>query len=158
MISILVIHGPNLNLLGEREPEWYGKLSLTSINEMIAKKAKELGCRVKIEQSNSEGEIVNLIHEAKNWAQGIIINPAAYTHTSIAIRDAIAAVSLPAVEVHISNVYKREEFRHKSFIAPVCIGQICGFGGWGYVFALEALFNFLKEGEENEREEIKRGD
>jgi len=146
MINILVIHGPNLNLLGEREPELYGNLSLASINETITKKAEELGCRVKIYQSNSEGEIVNLIQNARRWAKGIIINPAAYTHTSIAIRDAILAVGIPCVEVHLSNVYKRESFRHRSFISPVSIGQICGFGPLGYILALEALVNFLKEG------------
>jgi len=147
MINILIIHGPNLNLLGERECKWYGEKSLDEINKLIIQKAKELGCKVQIEQSNSEGEIVDIIQKAKGSAHGIVINPAAYTHTSVAIRDAISAVNLPAIEVHISNIYKREEFRHKSFIAPVCIGQISGLGPLGYVFALEALFNLLKEGE-----------
>jgi len=152
MINILVIHGPNLNLLGEREPEWYGKLTLSAVNEMIVQKSNSLGCKVRIEQSNSEGEIVDLIQKAKKWAQGIIINPAAYTHTSIAIRDAIAAVNLPAIEVHLSNIYKREDFRQRSFIAAVCIGQISGFGPSGYVLALEALFDFLnKEREDGDK-------
>lgn len=146
MMNILIIHGPNLNLLGEREPGLYGRESLSSINKLIAKKAKQIGCQIKIEQSNSEGEIVDLIQKAKGWAKGIIINPAAYTHTSIAIRDALLAVNLPAVEVHISNLYKREKFRHKSFISPICIGQICGFGALGYIFALEGLVSFLKGG------------
>mgnify|MGYP000147268175 CR=1 FL=1 len=148
MINILIIHGPNLNLLGEREPEWYGMASLSSVNELIIERAKKLNCEVRIRQSNSEGEIVDLIQRAKGWARGIIINPAAYTHTSIAIRDAIRATGLPTVEVHLSNIYKREEFRHRSFTAPVCIGQISGFGPLGYVFALEALCNFLQEGED----------
>jgi len=146
MINILVIHGPNLNLLGEREPEWYGKVSLELINEEINKRAKKLNCQIKIEQSNSEGEIVNLIQKEREWAKGIIINPAAYTHTSVAIRDAILAVNLPAVEVHLSNTYKRERFRHRSFISPVCIGQICGFGPLSYILGLEGLVSFLKEG------------
>ena len=145
MINILVIHGPNLNLLGEREAEWYGKITLSFINEVIIQEAKKLGCKVKIEQSNLEGEIINLIQNSKKWAQGVIINPAAYTHTSIGIRDALLAVSLPAVEVHLSNIYKREEFRHKSFVAPVCIGQICGFGPSGYILALKGLVSFLKK-------------
>lgn len=145
MINILVIHGPNLNLLGEREAEWYGKITLSFINEVIIQEAKKLGCKVKIEQSNLEGEIINLIQNSKKWAQGVIINPAAYTHTSVGIRDALLAVSLPAVEVHLSNIYKREEFRHKSFVAPVCIGQICGFGPSGYILALKGLISFLKK-------------
>ena len=145
MINILVIHGPNLNLLGEREVEWYGEITLSFINEVIIQEAKKLGCKVKIEQSNLEGEIINLIQNSKKWAQGVIINPAAYTHTSIGIRDALLAVSLPAVEVHLSNIYKREEFRHKSFVAPVCIGQICGFGPSGYILALKGLISFLRK-------------
>ncbi|MBE0477727.1 type II 3-dehydroquinate dehydratase [Candidatus Aerophobetes bacterium] len=157
-MNILVIHGPNLNLLGEREPAWYGKVSLELINEEINKKAKNLNCQLKIEQSNSEGEIIELIHKERKWAKGIIINPAAYTHTSVAIRDAILAVNLPAVEVHLSNIYKREEFRHISFIRPVCIGQICGFGALSYILALEGLVNFLKEGKIDEYRKIQRGD
>ena len=145
MINILVIHGPNLNLLGEREAEWYGKITLSFINEVIIQEAKKISCKVKIEQSNLEGEIINLIQNSKKWAQGIIINPAAYTHTSIGIRDALLAVNLSAVEVHLSNIYKREEFRHKSFVAPVCIGQICGFGPSGYILALKGLVSFLKK-------------
>lgn len=148
MINILVVHGPNLNLLQKREPQVYGGISLDSVNELITRKAQELGCKVKIGQSNSEGEIVGLIQQIKGWAKGIIINPAAYTHTSIAIRDALLAVSLPAVEVHLSNIYKREKFRHKSFISSVCIGQICGFGALGYIFALEGLVGYLKGGED----------
>lgn len=145
MIHIVVIHGPNINLLGEREPRWYGASSLSLVNEAINNKAEGLNCQVKIVQSNSEGEIVTLIQKERKWAQGIIINPAAYTHTSVAIRDAILAVNLPAVEVHFSNVYKRERFRHKSFISPVCIGTICGFGFLGYIFALEGLVSIIQE-------------
>jgi len=147
MIDILVIHGPNLNLLGKRESGWYGTVSLDEINELINKKAKELNCKVKIVQSNHEGEIVDTIQRAKEWAKGVVINPAAYTHTSIAIRDALLAVGLPAVEVHLSNIYKREDFRHRSFIADVCIGQIAGLGPRGYLFALEALVSLLKNKE-----------
>ena len=143
MINILVIHGPNLNLLGEREPEWYGKLTLSAVNEMIVQKSNSLGCKVRIEQSNSEGEIVDLIQKAKKWAQGIIINPAAYTHTSIAIRDAIAAVNLPAIEVHLSNIFAREEFRHRSTLADKAAGVICGFGAAGYDMAVEGLLEIL---------------
>jgi len=157
MIKILVIHGPNLNLLGEREPEVYGEKSLSFINEIMLKKAMELGCEIQIRQSNSEGEIVELIQNARKWANGIIINPAAYTHTSVAIRDAISAVRIPTVEVHLTNVYRREKFRHVSFISPVCIGKICGFGGFGYILALEGLLNFLKE-EGNEHREAQRRD
>ena len=151
MINVLVIHGPNLNLLGERETEWYGKTPLSLINTLIAQKAKELGCQVRIEQSNSEGEIVGAIQKAKGWAQGIVINPAAYTHTSVAIRDAISAVNLPAVEVHLSNIYAREPFRHISFISPVCIGQISGLGPSGYLFALEGLTGFLRKEEVSQK-------
>lgn len=145
MIHVLIIHGPNLNLLGEREPHWYGKVSLDEINSLILAKAEELNCEVEIDQSNSEGEIIDIIQKRRDSAQGIVINPGAYTHTSVAIRDVIAAVSIPAVEVHLSNIYKREKFRHKSFIAPVCLGQISGLGPQGYVYALEAVVNFVKE-------------
>jgi 3-dehydroquinate dehydratase-2 len=157
MINILVIHGPNLNLLGEREPEWYGNLSLEEINAMITQKAKNLRCEVQIKQSNSEGEIIDFLQKSRKWAQGIIINPAAYTHTSIAIRDALSAINLPVVEVHLSNVYKREEFRHRSLVAPLCIGQICGLGPQGYLFALEALINFLQKVDVHEYRRFKKG-
>lgn len=143
MKNILVINGPNLNLLGEREPKFYGKTSLDEINQMIERKAKKISCEVKIKQSNYEGEIVSLIGEAKSWANGIIINPAAYTHTSIAIRDAIVFVNLPTVEVHLSNIYKREQFRQRSLIVGVCVGQIAGFGPQSYLLALDALMNIL---------------
>ena len=141
MKHILVIHGPNLNLLGRREIDIYGKVTLAEINEAIKQKAKELDCQVKIKQSNSEGGIVSFIGEAKDWADALIINPAAYTHTSVAIRDAILAVGIPAVEVHLSNIYQREGFRRKSLVAGVCRGQIAGFGLQSYILALEAVVN-----------------
>lgn len=139
MKKILIVNGPNLNLLGRREPEIYGKLSLSDIENEIKKSAEKLKIEVSFFQSNHEGEIVDAIGNAKDNFEGIIINPAAYTHTSVAIRDAIAAVNLPAIEVHISNVYSREDFRQHSFIAPVCIGQIAGLGIDGYLFALKKL-------------------
>jgi len=148
-MKILIIHGPNLNLLGRREPGVYGHQTLSQINERLEEMAEKTGVELKIFQSNSEGEIVSFIGENADWADGIIINPAAYTHTSVAIRDAIAAVHLPAVEVHLSNVFKREEFRHHSYISPVATGIICGFGPEGYVLALEAIIrevNRLAEG------------
>lgn len=146
-IRILVIHGPNLNLLGKREPDVYGHQTLQQINARLQEEADKIGAELKIIQSNFEGEIVSFIGENADWADGIIINPAAYTHTSVAIRDAISAVHLPAVEVHLSNVFKREEFRHFSYISPVASGVICGFGPEGYVLALEAI---VKEIESNQ--------
>ena len=138
--KILVLHGPNLNLLGKREKKVYGKVSLDKINSELKKIAKELKVDLEIKQSNIEGELVNFIQKAgRNGCKGILINPAAYTHTSVAIRDAIAAIKLPVVEVHISNIYKREEFRHKSLIAPVAVGQISGFGKESYILGLMAL-------------------
>lgn len=145
MKHILVINGPNLDLLGTREVDIYGKITLAKINEMVKEKARELNCQVRIKQSNSEGEIVSFISEARNWADALIINPAAYTHTSIAIRDAILAVGIPVIEVHLSNIYKRESFRQKSLIVGVCLGQITGFGPEGYILALEAAMNVLEE-------------
>lgn len=138
-IRILVIHGPNLNLLGRREPGVYGLQTLSEINNELEEIAQKRDVELKIIQSNSEGGIVSFIGDNADWADGIIINPAAYTHTSVAIRDAISGVSLPAVEVHISNVFRREEFRHFSYISPVAVGVICGFGGDGYLLALEAI-------------------
>ncbi len=142
-MNILVINGPNINMLGTREPEIYGTLTLEKINEGIIEYAKELGVKVVFFQSNIEGEIVDAIQGAKADCRGIIINPAAYTHTSVAIRDAISAVGLPAVEVHLSNIHAREEFRKNSFIAPVCIGQISGFGENSYKLGLKALVESL---------------
>ncbi len=139
----MVINGPNLNLLGNRENEIYGTNSLDVINRELEKKAMDLGCKVEFFQSNIEGEIVNKIQSARDLFDGIIINPAAYTHTSVAIRDAIAAIKLPVIEVHLSNIYAREDFRHHSYSAPVCKGQICGLGEIGYSLALEALIKML---------------
>ena len=144
-MKILVVNGPNLNLLGTREPEVYGTLTLEKINEELLKYAKELGAEIEFFQSNVEGEIVNAIQAARQNCAGLVINPAAYTHTSVAIRDAISAVALPAVEIHISNVYAREEFRKDSLIAPVCIGQIAGFGLDSYKLAMLALVKFLNK-------------
>jgi 3-dehydroquinate dehydratase II len=144
MKKILVIHGPNLNLLGKREPEVYGKITLKKINDELKKAAKALKVEVRIFQSAHEGEIVDAIGKAGEWAEAIVINPAAYTHTSVAIRDAILAVGVPAVEVHLSNIYKREEFRHKSLIAPAATGQISGFGLHSYILGLEAAVSLLK--------------
>lgn len=136
-MKILIIHGPNLNLLGKRESDIYGTKTLDEINTMLKKLAKELKVELDIKQSNHEGEIVDFIQNSKNYA-ALVINPAAYTHTSIAIRDAISAVEIPAVEVHLSNIHKREEFRQKSLIAPVAYGQISGFGYESYLLGFRA--------------------
>lgn len=145
-IKILVIHGPNLNMLGVREPGIYGATTLPQINDMLTVLAGELGCTVEFYQNNSEGAIVDRIQSSSNEGfQGLLINPAAYTHTSVAIRDAIAATGLPAVEVHLSNIYCREEFRTKSYIAPIAIGQVSGFGHESYLLGLRALFIHIKK-------------
>lgn len=136
-MQILVIHGPNLNLLGTRESDIYGTRTLEEINASLRQLAAELGAELVIEQSNHEGEIVDIIQNGKNY-DALIINPAAYTHTSVAIRDAIAAIEIPTVELHLSNIYKREEFRHKSLISPVAHGQISGFGPESYLLGLRA--------------------
>ena len=141
MKHILVINGPNLDLLGRREVNVYGKVTLAEINEIIKQKAKDLCFQVRIKQSNSEGEIVSFIGEAGDWADALIINPAAYTHTSVAIRDAILAVDIPTIEVHLSNIYQRESFRQKSLAAGVCRGQIAGFGLQSSILALEAAMS-----------------
>ena len=143
-LSILVLHGPNLNLLGLREPGIYGSLTLAEINRLLESKAMELQAELLFVQSNHEGVLVDAIHEALGKYQGIVINAGAYTHTSVALRDAIAAVDLPTVEVHLSNIYRREDFRHHSYIAPVVIGQISGFGSQSYVLGLEALVYYLR--------------
>ena len=143
-MNFLVLHGPNLNLLGTREPAIYGSQTLADINASLKKLAAELGCELSFVQSNSEGALIDAIQNAGHGCQGILINPAAYTHTSIAIRDALSAVGIPCVEVHLSNIHRRETFRHTSLIAPVAIGQICGFGPESYLLGLRALFNFIK--------------
>lgn len=143
-MRILVINGPNLNLLGTREPDIYGAETLQDIQSWINEFAAEQGVEITHFQSNLEGELVNAIGAARGEMDGVVINPAAFTHTSVALRDAIAACGLPVVEVHISNTHKREGFRHTSLTAPVCVGQIMGFGGYGYILALQAVVNSLK--------------
>lgn len=143
-LSVLVLHGPNLNLLGQREPGIYGSLSLAEINRLLEEEGKKLQAKVSPLQSNHEGVLVDCIHGALGQHKGILINAGAYTHTSVALRDAIAAVNLPTVEVHLSNIYRREEFRHHSYIAPVAIGQISGFGVQSYLLGLQALVHHLR--------------
>ena len=145
MQSILVLHGPNLNLLGKREPGVYGVATLDEINQMLERESQVLQVKSVSLQSNHEGALVDAIHGALGQHKGILINAGAYTHTSVALRDAIAAVNLPTVEVHLSNIYRREEFRHHSYIAAVAIGQISGFGVESYRLGLHALVNYLKQ-------------
>src|ERR1051326_3691833 len=140
-MRILCLNGPNLNLLGQREPAVYGRTTLAEIEARVRKRTAQLGATAEFRQSNLEGELVTWIQEAKDKFDVIILNAAAYTHTSIALRDAIAAVGIPAIEVHLSNVHAREKFRHKSMIAPVCVGQIAGFGVNSYVLAIDAAVN-----------------
>ena len=140
---ILVVHGPNLNMLGKREPEHYGTQTLDDINASLRVKAAELGLQISTFQSNHEGKIVEVIQEAVGRIKGLIINPAAFTHTSVAIRDAVLILDVPTIEVHLSNIHKRETFRHRSFIADIATAQITGLGALGYLFALEALAQMI---------------
>ncbi len=137
-MKILFLNGPNLNLLGQREPEIYGRTTLADIEAQVRERAAKFGAEIAFRQTNQEGELVAWIQEAKGNFDVIVLNAAAYTHTSVALRDAISAIGVPTIEIHISNVHAREEFRHKSLIAPVCRGQICGFGANSYVLAVEA--------------------
>ena len=146
-MKVLVIHGPNLNLLGRREHEVYGRQTLEEINALLEAEAARLGVEVSFYQSNHEGEIVTAIQGAADDCDALIINPAAYTHTSVAIRDALAAIGLPALEVHLSNLYRREEFRHRSLTAPACVGVISGFGPLGYLAALRLVPELASPGE-----------
>jgi 3-dehydroquinate dehydratase-2 len=148
-MKILIIHGPNLNMLGKREPDIYGATTLEEINAALTNKAKGLGAEVTFFQSNSEGEIVSNIQDAMSKFEGVVINPGAYTHTSVAIRDAILSSGLPVVEVHISNVHKREDFRQKSFVSGVALGVISGFGVNSYMLGLNGLVDYLKDNENN---------
>ena len=141
--SILVLHGPNLNLLGAREPDVYGTTTLADIDAALKAEGKKLGLEVRTFQSNHEGALIDALHDARTWASGVIINPGGYTHTSVALRDAISAINLPTIECHLSNTEAREEFRHRSMIAPVCVGTIRGFGWKSYVLALRALADIV---------------
>lgn len=138
-LKILVLHGANLNLLGKREPHVYGNLTLEEINSRIQKQGEDLDITIQCQQFNGEGELVNALQKAQEWAAGVVFNPGGYTHTSVVIRDAIAAIDIPVVEVHLSNPQARENFRHKSLIAPVCLGTIAGFGWFSYVLGLLAV-------------------
>lgn len=143
-MKILILHGPNLNLLGTREPEVYGFMTLNDINEKMIALGKELGAEVTCLQSNHEGALIDALQDARTWAAGVVFNPGGYTHTSVALRDAISAIMIPVIEVHLSNVYAREEFRHTSFISAVCKGKVSGFGWHSYELGLRGLIDIIK--------------
>ena len=144
-MKILILHGPNLNLLGTREPEIYGSLTLEDINTKLVELAGEHHVELTCKQSNHEGELIDALHEARSWADGVVFNPGAYTHTSIALRDAISAIGIPVIEVHLSNVYAREEFRHVSMVSAVCKGKVVGFGWRSYALGVQALMDMLSD-------------
>jgi len=141
--KVLLLHGPNLNLLGTREPEIYGSMTLDQINMAAARHVKPYHVDLRAEQSNHEGALIDILHVARNWADGVVFNDGAYTHTSVALRDAVSAIQLPVIEVHLSNIHRREAFRHTSLLAPVCLGQISGFGWRSYLLGLDALLGHL---------------
>jgi len=145
--AVLILHGPNLNLLGEREPEIYGRMSLAELDQHLGVIGEGLGLEVRCRQSNVEGELIEALHAARGWAAGVVFNPGGYSHTSVALRDAVAAIRLPVVEVHLSNIHAREAFRRRSLIAPVCIGVISGFGPLSYELALRAIRDRLSAAE-----------
>ena len=142
-MKVLVLHGPNLNLLGAREPEVYGSMTLEDINSKLIELGNELGAEVTCSQSNHEGALIDALHDARTWANGVVFNPGGYTHTSIALRDAISAIGIPVIEVHLSNVYAREEFRHTSLISAVCKGKVLGLGWRSYTLGLRALVELV---------------
>jgi 3-dehydroquinate dehydratase-2 len=143
-MKILILHGPNLNLLGTREPEVYGSTPLEDLNNHLIELGKELGAEIKCLQSNHEGALIDALQDARTWANGVVFNPGGYTHTSVALRDAISAIVIPVIEVHLSNVYAREEFRHKSLVSAVCKGKISGFGWQSYELGLRGLVDIIK--------------
>lgn len=145
MSKILVLHGPNLNLLGQREPGVYGELTLEEIDSRLKESGKQLGLEVRAFQSNGEGALIDALHEAREWASGVVFNPGGYTHTSVALRDAVAAIEIPVIEVHLSHVDAREDFRRQSLIAPVCVGKISGFGWRSYLLAITEMAQRLEE-------------
>lgn len=143
-MKILILHGPNLNLLGAREPEIYGSMTLDDINKKMIELGKELGAEIKCLQSNHEGALIDALQDARTWASGVVFNPGGYTHTSIALRDAVSAIQIPVIEVHLSNVYARDEFRHISMISAVCKGKVVGFGWRSYELGLRGLIDIIK--------------
>jgi 3-dehydroquinate dehydratase-2 len=152
--SILVLHGPNLNLLGSREPDVYGSTSLEELDRHLVRVGRELDLEVRCQQSNLEGGLIDALHAARGWAAGVVFNPGGYSHTSVALRDAVLAVGLPVVEVHLTNVHAREEFRHRALIAPVCLGVIAGFGPLSYELGLQAIRAWLLRGERDENRRV----